>query len=69
MSFEMSETTTEQESLAVPQGQKGYIAAYCAATLFDGTFTGCNSGPKEQPGQAMVLKSNGSTYSVVTTGA
>jgi hypothetical protein len=63
-----STTTSIQEGLSVQQGQKGYLAAYNAATLFKGKFTGCDSGDEEQEGTALVLKENGFTYSIVNTG-
>lgn len=40
MDYTDSESTTTMEGFSVAQGQKGYLSAYSAATLFQGTFTG-----------------------------
>lgn len=69
MEYTESSTTSLQEGFSIPGGQKGYLSAYSAATLFKGTFTGCDTGDAEQPGQALVIKTNGFTYSTVLTGA
>jgi hypothetical protein len=67
--YTSSSTTSIQEGFSVQPGQKGYLAAYSAATLFKGKFTGCDSGDAEQPGQALVIKKEGFTYNVVNTGS
>ncbi len=67
--YTQSSTTSISKGFSIPQGQKGYLSAYSAATLFKGKFTDCDSGPKEVPGQALVVKKNGFTYSVVLTRA
>ncbi len=67
--YTQSSTTSISKGFSIPQGQKGYLSAYSAATLCKGKFTDCDSGPKEVPGQALVVKKNGFTYSVVLTGA
>ena len=69
MEYTESSTTSIQEGFSVQAGQKGYLSAYSAATLFQGTFTGCDSGDAEQPGQVLAIKANGFTYAVVNTGA
>jgi uncharacterized membrane protein (UPF0136 family) len=58
-----------QEMLTVGNGQKGYLSVSSAATLFQGNFTGCNSGDAEQPGKVLAIKKNGLTYAVVNTAA
>lgn len=63
-----SSTTTVEEHLNIPQGQKGYLSAYSAATLLKGKFNGCDSGDSEQECQALVIKKEGFTYGVVLTG-
>ncbi|RAR16551.1 dna excision repair protein [Stemphylium lycopersici] len=68
MEYTESSTTSLQEGFSVQQGQKGYLAAYSAATLFRGTYTGCDEGDAEQPGEALVIKKEGFTYNVVNTG-
>jgi len=67
--YTSSSTTSIQEGFSVQQGQKGYLSAYSAATLFKGKFTGCDSGDAEQPGAVLAIKANGFTYAVVNTGA
>jgi hypothetical protein len=64
-----SSTTSIQEGFSVQQGQKGYLSAYSAATLFHGRFTGCDAGDAEQPGEVLAIKANGFTYAVVNTGS
>lgn len=59
MEYTESSTTSLQEGFSVQQGQKGYLAAYSAATLFKGTYTGCDEGDAEQPGEALVIKKEG----------
>lgn len=59
MEYTESSTTSLQEGFSVQQGQKGYLAAYSAATLFRGTYTGCDEGDAEQPGEALVIKKEG----------
>ena len=49
------------------KGQKGHLSAYSAATLFKGVYTDCEEGEKEQPGEAVVIKEDGVTYSTVNT--
>jgi len=61
-------TTSIQLGHSIPAGQRGYLSAYSAATLFTGRYTGCDEGDAEQPGQALVIKKNGFTYGVVLTG-
>lgn len=67
--FTESTSTSVTEGYSVAQGQKGYLSAYNTATLFKGTFTGCDSGNSEQEGEALVLKKGGLAYSVIYTGA
>ncbi|KAI7528539.1 hypothetical protein KC331_g15690 [Hortaea werneckii] len=67
--FTESTSTSVTEGYSVAQGQKGYLSAYNTATLFKGTFTGCDSGDSEQEGEALVLKKGGLAYSVIYTGA
>ncbi|KAI6860413.1 hypothetical protein KC343_g10442 [Hortaea werneckii] len=67
--FTESTSTSVTEGYSVAQGQKGYLSAYNTATLFRGTFTGCDSGDSEQEGEALVLKKHGLAYSVIYTGA
>jgi hypothetical protein len=62
-------STAITHDLTVQAGQKGYLSAYSAATLFKGKYTGCDSGDAEQAGQALVLKKDAFTYLVVNTGA
>lgn len=69
MEYTEEATTSIQTGVTVAQGSRGYLAAYSAATLFKGKFTGCDSGDAEQPGQVLDIKANGFTYSVVNTGA
>lgn len=57
--FTETSSTTVATGESVPKGQKGYLSAYSSATLFKGTFTGCDSGPAEQPGQVLAIKANG----------
>ncbi|KAI0388382.1 hypothetical protein F5Y17DRAFT_222187 [Xylariaceae sp. FL0594] len=68
MEYTESTTTSIQEGLTVQPGQKGYLSAYSAATLFKGKFTGCDGDSDEIEGQALVIKNNGFTYSIVNTG-
>jgi hypothetical protein len=69
MEYTQEETSGIQEMLTVENGQKGYLSVYSAATLFHGTFTGCNSGDAEQPGDVLAIKKNGLTYAVINTAA
>jgi hypothetical protein len=69
MDYTMEETTSTQDTFTVEYGQKGYLSVYSAATLFKGTFTGCDSGNAEQPGQVLAIKKNGLTYAVINTAA
>jgi hypothetical protein len=57
--YTSSSTTFIQEGFSVQAGQKGYLSAYSAATLFKGKFTGCDFGDSEQPGQVLAIKANG----------
>ncbi|KAI0612767.1 hypothetical protein TUN205_02999 [Pyrenophora tritici-repentis] len=68
MEYTESTTTSIQEGFSVSKGQKGYLSAYSAATLFKGVWTDCDEGDVEQPGEALVIKENGFTYSIVNTG-
>jgi Family of unknown function (DUF6060) len=67
MDYTDSGTSVPQEGYSVPVPQEGYLTAYSQATLFRGTFTGCDGGDK--PGEALVLKKNGVLYRVVVTNA
>lgn len=69
MDYTDSSTTSLQEGFSVAAGQKGYLSAFSAATLFSGTYTGCDQGDAEQDGQVLAIKTNGFTYIVVNTGA
>lgn len=69
MDFTDSSSTTVQQGFSIQAGQKGYLSAYSAAVLFKGTFTGCSSGDANQPGQALVIRNNAFTYTVVNTGS
>ncbi|KAK0544210.1 hypothetical protein OC846_006151 [Tilletia horrida] len=60
-----SESTTLQDTFSVPVNQEGFLTTYSAATLFQGTFTGCPDG--DVPGEALVPKANGVTYQVTLT--
>ncbi|KAK4502893.1 hypothetical protein PRZ48_006319 [Zasmidium cellare] len=69
MDFTDSSSTSVQQGFSIQAGQKGYLSAYSAAVLFKGTFTGCSSGDANQPGQALVIRNNAFTYTVVNTGS
>lgn len=62
-------TTSIQQGFSIPQGEKGYLSAYSAATLFSGTFTGCDSGDEVQEGRVLAIKDNAFTYSIIYTGS
>ncbi|KAK0546164.1 hypothetical protein OC845_004731 [Tilletia horrida] len=64
-SYTDEESTTLQETFSVPVNQEGFLTTYSAATLFQGTFTGCPDG--DVPGEALVPKVNGVTYQVTLT--
>jgi hypothetical protein len=61
-------STSITHDLSVRTGQKIILSAYSAATLFEGQFTGCNSGDAEQAGSVLAIKKEGFTYLVVNTG-
>lgn len=61
-------TTSINLGFSIPKGQKGYLSAYSAATLFTGRYTGCDEGDVEQPGRALVIKKESFTYGIVLTG-
>lgn len=67
--FTSTETTSIQTGFSIDAGQKGYLSAYCSATLFKGHFTGCDSGASEQAGESLVLKKDGMEYEVIYTGS
>lgn len=67
--FTSESSTSVTTGFSVQQGQKGYLSAYSAATLFKGKFTGCDSGDSEQAGEVLAIKKEGFTYAVVNTGA
>ncbi|KAI0141596.1 hypothetical protein GGR57DRAFT_487258 [Xylariaceae sp. FL1272] len=62
-----SEASSLQEGFTIDAGQKGYLSAFSTATLFKGTFTGCDDG--DQDGEVLAIKENGFTYSVIYTDA
>jgi hypothetical protein len=47
MEYTSESSTSITYDLSVQVGQKGYLSAYSAVTLFKGKFTGCDSGDAE----------------------
>lgn len=53
--------------MSVPQGERGYVAAYTYITVFEGRFTHCDDG-NDVPGRVFAVKKDkGFLYLLVNT--